>query len=714
MVCIQCIKRDLEVNMKQTIKDLHQSNTPYYKYELSSETIEYLNNEVEKNSNTDDVVNIYINLYNQALRLDFNNKQEGHILESESVQAIYLTINQELFDKFTEVNLFYNYVFNLIKESYRVLENYKVFSIQIDNIYHNDKNIKWDLYAYFSIYAETLNKRKEKQKHYRPELLCFEMLEAFNIRPKHDTSAEELVIELKIYYTKQNNIKSLYNKVETDLTIRQLEDFISQWAYIYEGFTYHDALILQDEKLSNKSQVTNMTDNNFILLVFYKYRLENRKIPCPECGSLNVTSNSFVAINNRSWLCNNSNCEFKANNKGNKRFNARATYMQQGAKAQHVNDLMTKEYISKWKHDVTTITNIEEVVEMFIRYYTFNDETVLFLNNETDLTNIATKLGRKVKDFDLFRVYSTEKAEVEKLPNIYENLNNKGEYVSRFIVDKHVSSNFYLRKQLNEFISNPFGDVKIINSDNLKVLTNLKSQSINAIVTSPPYFNSRVYSEWDNFYLYLIDMYNIIKQSKDVLENDGIIMWNIADIIGLENIILRKTELNRKLLLSAYSILLFKQAGFELVENVIWYKGHLKSKRNNNFNNLTSHYQKCVNAYEHVLIFKKAGSNIKMNDIEVDTFINTIVHIRPTTIGKIRYGHSAPFPSEIPDFICKKFLNNNKESIVLDPFSGSATTPITAALNRYRGIGVELKDEYINGNIERSRDNNLSINTLKY
>lgn len=700
--------------MKQTIKDLHQSNIPYLKYELSSEALEYLTSEVEKYCNTDDVVNTYIDLYNKALKLDYNNKQEVHQLESESVQAIYLTINQQLFDNFTEVDLFYNYVFNLIKESYRTLENYKVFSIQIDNIYHQNKNIKWDLYAYFSIYAETLNKRKEKQKHYKPELLCFEMLEPFNIKLKHDTTQEELINELKIYYLKQNNIKSIYNKVETDLTVKQLEDFILQWAYIYEGFTYHDALIMQDDKLSNKSQINDMTDNNFILLVFYKYRLENRKIPCPECGSLNVTSNSFVAINNKSWLCNNSSCEFKANNKGNKRFNARATYMQRGAKAQHVNDLMTMEYISKWKHDVTTITDIAEVIEMFIRYYTFSNEKILFINNEVHLTNIATTLGRKVKDFDLFQVYPTEKAGVEKLPDIYEKLNNNGEYVSRFIVNKHVSSNFYLRKQLNEFVTNPFGDIKIINSDNLKVLTNLNSQSINAIVTSPPYYNSRVYSEWNNFYLYLIDMYNIIKQSKEVLKNDGIIMWNIADIIGLENIILRKTELNRKLLLSAYSILLFKQAGFELVENIVWYKGHLKSKRNNNFNNLTSHYQKCVNAYEHLLVFKKADSNININDIEVDTFINTVVHIRPTKIGKSRYGHSAPFPAEIPDFICKKFLNNNKESIVLDPFSGSATTPITSAKNGYKGVGIELKAEYIEGNIDRAKDNNLTINTLKF
>ena len=51
------------------------------------------------------------------------------ILNTEEYNAVYLTLNQEIFDLFKNEEEFYNYALNAIIQSYRLLENNKVFVI---------------------------------------------------------------------------------------------------------------------------------------------------------------------------------------------------------------------------------------------------------------------------------------------------------------------------------------------------------------------------------------------------------------------------------------------------------------------------------------------------------------------------------------------------------------------------------------------------------
>jgi len=63
-------------------------------------------------------------------------------------------------------------------------------------------------------------------------------------------------------------------------------------------------------------------------------------------------------------------------------------------------------------------------------------------------------------------------------------------------------------------------------------------------------------------------------------------------------------------------------------------------------------------------------------------------------------GHSACFPSKLPEFFIKLFTQEN--DIVLDPFVGSGTTTQMARKLNRKYIGIELNEEYHKLAIERT------------
>jgi DNA modification methylase len=64
------------------------------------------------------------------------------------------------------------------------------------------------------------------------------------------------------------------------------------------------------------------------ILIFHKHRLEKHtKYPCSDCGSLNVKSNSYTSKGIRSWECRNSECNRSENDRG-KRFSLKTIMTQ--------------------------------------------------------------------------------------------------------------------------------------------------------------------------------------------------------------------------------------------------------------------------------------------------------------------------------------------------------------------------------------------------
>ena len=319
-------------------------------------------------------------------------------------------------------------------------------------------------------------------------------------------------------------------------------------------------------------------------------------------------------------------------------------------------------------------------------------------------------------------------------------------------------------------IDNP-EKVKVVWGDCLKVLKSMKSESVHLMVTSPPYYNAREYSQWENIELYLNDMREIIREAYRVLDNHRVFVWNVGDIFDNDNMYTKSTWGKRRIPLGAYFISIFEEEGFTFVDDYIWDKGEVQSQRHKNGNKPYPFYQYPMNCYEHVLIFHKhrtdytrypcpvcgclqvngnAYSEIGVKSWEcknLDCFERSeanrgkrfsiksiftqnrqsenfaiekdfikkwrrdIIKIPPVikinSKGENTLGHTAPFPEEIPEMAIKFFSYPGE--LVIDPFGGSMTTPIVASKLKRNGLGIELNKDMFENSIRKNIISTMNI-----
>lgn len=146
---------------------------------------------------------------------------------------------------------------------------------------------------------------------------------------------------------------------------------------------------------------------------------------------------------------------------------------------------------------------------------------------------------------------------------------------------------------------------------------------------------------------------------------------------------------NKRMILSAYMLDIFQRIGFNIVGNIIWYKGEIQGNRSFNQGNLTPYYQAPLNCWEHIFILSKGEPNKKFAGLQ--SSIATIHPIIKMVKGKNTLGHTAPFPIEIPDLLTDCLSDTD---VVLDPFLGSGTTCVSANNHNVNSIGIEMNDDY--------------------
>ena len=173
-----------------------------------------------------------------------------------------------------------------------------------------------------------------------------------------------------------------------------------------------------------------------------------------------------------------------------------------------------------------------------------------------------------------------------------------------FIKEKEQKKYKY-NSTINNFIIKDKNNKKIIWGDCYDALKGMKAESIDCMVTSPPYYNAREYSQWDSLKEYFKDMEKIIKQCYRVLDNHRVFVFNVGDIFDNDNLHTTSVWGKRRLPLGAYFIQLFEKIGFTFVDDIIWDKGEVQSERHKNGDRPYPFYQYPMNCYEHILIFHK-------------------------------------------------------------------------------------------------------------
>lgn len=346
----------------------------------------------------------------------------------------------------------------------------------------------------------------------------------------------------------------------------------------------------------------------------------------------------------------------------------------------------------------------------------------------------------------------------------------------RAIVKKRRQANYNgADLRLDKFINKHDDKVKIIWADCLNALRYMKTESVQLMVTSPPYYNARDYSRWNNIDDYLADMKKIIKESYRVLDNHRAWVFNVGDITGNDNRHTKSAWGARRIPLGAYFINIFEEAGFKFIDDFIWDKGEVESHRHKNGDTPSPMYQYPMNCYEHIMIFYKhdrdealypcpvcgclkvngnayAGVGVRswecknlecferspanrgkrfslrsiiMDELKINTieaeFIKKwrrdIIKINPTIKinckGQNTLGHTAPFPQAIPEFAVKTLSGEGE--LVLDPFAGSFTSAIEAVKLRRVGAGIEINKKMFRSSILANiKKHKLMIGEIKY
>ena len=630
----------------------------------------------------------------------FNTKYLNILEDGDKKSAlVYLNISQKIFDTYNDREFFYDGIFSFIKKAYDEIENHKTLAIRVENILDGDINIKWDIYSYLTIYAEKFQKREESGLHYFPEILCKEYLDNHN-DIKISKKEEKL---LRKYYKKKINFKKLQKSKK--FVFKNAEKIINEFNYTYSGFTFVDCIILEDEEANfpRLKEMKFLKNNNELLLLFLKHKKDPHKIPCPVCGSLTISGNSFPEIGIRSWECKNIHCSERSKTNRGKRYSARAIFMQNARTDESKENIISKDMISKWRKDIAVDQDFKSLYLMMTKYFSLVGDKITGINveDEKEFKKTVRNQKRKIEnlEFDSF----IDKNEKGLYKEFFEE-SADFKFLDNFIFEKK------FKKDNKKVKPTPINNHAVYHGDCRQVLESFKEESISNMVTSPPYYNAREYSQWNSLYQYVQEMYEMADKSFKVLKKGGVYFFNIGDITDNEKIVVKSKMGEKRVPLGAYIILIFKKVGFELLDNIIWNKGEPQSQRHKNDGNFVPYYQRPANCYEHMFVFKKPGAELHLNKNQKENLLTSniqkFVPVYKIGRGGINtLGHTAPFPEDIPRLSISCFTNSGE--IVLDPYLGSGTTIITASKEKRIGIGIEKDKDFFDLSMKRIQDKNI-------
>jgi len=228
-------------------------------------------------------------------------------------------------------------------------------------------------------------------------------------------------------------------------------------------------------------------------------------------------------------------------------------------------------------------------------------------------------------------------------------------------------------------------------------MSQVDDNSVDLIVTSPPYYNAKEYTQWGSLERYLGDMRRAFQECFRVLKPGRKFCLNISDLPERGEWGVRWIPLGARLLL------ICQEVGFEIADRIIWFKTPMKGFQ---YGSLPYPPSPLIcDSIEYIFVLRKPGkpdysylskekkeaSRLRRN--EYAEFTRQIWTIRRVREMENINGHIAPFPDEIPRRCIKlySFIGDT----VLDPFGGSGTTTKVAMENKRNSILYEIKEEYL-------------------
>lgn len=243
------------------------------------------------------------------------------------------------------------------------------------------------------------------------------------------------------------------------------------------------------------------------------------------------------------------------------------------------------------------------------------------------------------------------------------------------------------------------------NDDTLTILKQIPDNSIDLIITSPPYNKNHItnnsnpngkigktvlydkYKDNKDFDSYKIEQIEVLNECFRILKPGSSMFYNHKN--------------NCKNCKTVSPIEWIKDFNFNFRQEIIW--------------------DRCISANlrsyvyfqtdERIYWLYKPNFNDKNPDVGKEflkgknnnhSFFTTIWRFMPERNNP----HPAPFPLVLPLRIILSLFEMNGNKIILDPYSGSGTTSIASILTNNYYIGIEMSREYINQSINRLNELN--------
>ncbi len=242
---------------------------------------------------------------------------------------------------------------------------------------------------------------------------------------------------------------------------------------------------------------------------------------------------------------------------------------------------------------------------------------------------------------------------------------------------------------------------KISQGDCLEVMRDFESESVDMVLTSPPYDNLR------NYKGYIFPFEAIASELFRIVKKGGVVVWVVGDAT------IKGSETGT----SFKQALFFKEIGFNLHDTMIFRKRNpipqIYRLRYNNVFEYMFVFSKEQVATHNPLMVDCLHAGLKLNGT---TYKNYSKHeqkrakmAKPVKKQKIKgniweyvvgknledqeaKGHPAPFPCELArDHI---YSWSNPGDLILDPMCGSGTTCKVAYELRRKFIGIDISQEY--------------------
>ena len=256
-------------------------------------------------------------------------------------------------------------------------------------------------------------------------------------------------------------------------------------------------------------------------------------------------------------------------------------------------------------------------------------------------------------------------------------------------------------------------DSLIINGNAKNALSIIPDESIQCVITSPPYWGLRDYQDKEqiglenNLYEYITNLVGIFEEVKRVLKKDGIFWLNIGDCYTSGNRGWRAADKkngkrsmkirpdnpfnikNKNLIGIPWRLALsLQEKGWYLRSDIIWNKPNCQPE---------SVKDRPTRCHEYIFMFTKS-EKYKYFYNESKEKINGRFRNRrtvwdvPTELNRSTI-HLAQFPEAL---IKPCIIASTKENdYILDPFFGSGTVGLMAKHMNRKFIGIELLPEYI-------------------